>query len=72
LIRYCYGRRLAVGDRGAQQVVINMPGLTHQSRTVWIMTAIAVAAVIVIVLLIAYSGSGTVDPRGPGDGGLIY
>jgi len=36
------------------------------------MTAIAVAAVIVIVLLIAYSGGGTVDPRGSGDGGLIY
>jgi hypothetical protein len=54
-------------------VVIDMPGLTHQSKTVWIMTAIAVAAVIVIVLLIAYSGGGTaVDPRGPGGGGLIY
>ena len=49
-----------------------MPGLTHQSRTVWIMTAIAVAAVIVIVMLIAYSGGGNVDPRGPSDGGLIY
>lgn len=50
-----------------------MPGLTHQSKTVWIMTAIAVAAVIVIVLLIVYSGaSPTVDPRGPGGGGLIY
>jgi hypothetical protein len=54
-------------------VVIDMPGLTHQSKTVWVMTAIAVAAVIVIVLLIVYSGaSPTVDPRGPGGGGLIY
>jgi hypothetical protein len=50
-----------------------MPGLTHQPKTVWIMTAIAVAVVIVIVLLIVYSGGGTaVDPRGPGGGGLIY